>query len=115
MNSDNLGPGDGAAADGPALTLDDLAHACCRERAWVQQRLDAGLLGQAGSQFFGSVDLTRARRLAAAEHMFDANPDAAAFIADLIEEVQLLRRKLRNMSDNQAVLIMEIDASDAPC
>ena len=39
----------------------------------------------------------RARRIAQLEHSFDADPQLAAMTADLIEEVQLLRRKLLNL------------------
>ncbi len=78
-----------------ALTLAELAQACCQDPAWVVERVAAGLLGQpegdpAGWRF-SSTDLIRARRLAQTERMFDVNAEAAAFIADLIEEVQRLR------------------------
>ncbi len=44
---------------------------------------------------FSSQTLVRARRIAHLEHSFDADPQLAALTADLIEEVQMLRRKLQ--------------------
>ena len=78
-----------------ALTLAELAQACCQDTAWVMERVGSGLLGQAEGDpahwRFSSSDLIRARRLAQTERMFDINAEAAAFIADLIEEIQRLR------------------------
>jgi chaperone modulatory protein CbpM len=44
---------------------------------------------------FASAQLVRARRLASTERRFECNPEAAALIADLIEEVERLRRELQ--------------------
>ena len=41
------------------------------------------------------AELARARRLAALERDFDANPELAALVADLIEEVARLKRRLK--------------------
>jgi chaperone modulatory protein CbpM len=38
--------------------------------------------------------LARARRLAAVERDFEANPELAALVADLIEEVERLKGRL---------------------
>lgn len=83
-----------------ALTLEDLAHACCVEPGWVVERLEAGLLEGAGSADrpgwrFTSASLVRARRMVHLEQGFDANPELAALAADLIEEIARLRERLR--------------------
>lgn len=82
------------------LTVDELAQTCAVERQWVLMHVEAGLLGVApgkadGEPQFASAELARARRLAMLERDMDANPEVAALVADLIEEVQQLRRRLR--------------------
>jgi len=90
----------GIVVDEQTLTIDELAHACAVERQWVVVRVEAGLLGTAaGADIrewrFASTELARARRLVALERDFDANEELAALVADLIEEVQELRARLR--------------------
>lgn len=89
----------GQLVDEAALTLDELARACAVEPGWVVERVQAGILGCRGEGAaewqFSSVELVRARRLAALERDFDANEDLAALVADLIDEVQQLRAELR--------------------
>jgi chaperone modulatory protein CbpM len=80
------------------LTLDEFAHACERDQEWVMIHVEAELIGsiqEEATVYFSSTDLTRARRLASIESMFDTNEDAAGFIVDLIEEVNRLRRIIK--------------------
>jgi chaperone modulatory protein CbpM len=88
----------GVLIDETALTLEELACACAVEPTWVIQRVEAGLLGNVvtvqSEWRFTSVELVRARRLAALERDFDANEELAALVSDLIEEVQSLRAQL---------------------
>lgn len=85
----------GDLLDDMALTLDEFARACGVEPQWVIARVEAELISSSEDEEAGwrftSADLLRARRLAAAERMFETNPDAAAFVVDLIEEVHRLR------------------------
>lgn len=80
-----------------SLDLEELAGACGAEPASIAVRVHAALLaprdGEPSSWRFGSADLRRARRMAEAERMFDINEDAAAFIADLLEEIDRLRQR----------------------
>ena len=83
-----------------ALTLEELAAACAVEPHWVVERVEAGFIGDHAAVVrtrwrFASAELMRARRLAALERDMDANPELAALVADLIEEVQALRKRLR--------------------
>lgn len=71
--------------DEVTLDLDELARACAVESLWVVERVEAGLLGALNQQQptgwrFSSAELTRARRLAALERDFDANPELAALV-----------------------------------
>jgi len=89
----------GVVLDEVALTLEDLARACAVEPQWIAERVEAGLLGGSSLKSvewrFASADLARARRLAALERDFDANQELAALVADLIEEVERLRGRLK--------------------
>ena len=89
----------GIVLDEAALTLDELARACAVEPQWVIERIEAGIFGDGSVQVtswrFSSHDLTRARRIRQLERDFDAAPELAALMADLIEEVECLRGKLR--------------------
>ena len=85
--------------DDARLTLEEFARACAVERQWVVERVESGMLG-GGTRYlsqwrFTSYDLTRARRLRQMEFDFDAEPELAALVADLFEEVDHLRGRLR--------------------
>jgi chaperone modulatory protein CbpM len=80
------------------LDTAQLAHACNVQMAWVIERVDAGLLYPAGSGSwidyrFASSQLRRAREMLAMERDFDANPELAALVVDLLEEVRALKRR----------------------
>lgn len=105
----------GVALEECMLTLEELAQSCAVEPQWVIARVEAGLLGYVtvttgsdadveesetaiadlAAMRFASAELARARRLAELERDMDANPELAALVVDLIEEVQSLRRQLR--------------------
>ncbi|MBL8398671.1 MAG: MerR family transcriptional regulator [Candidatus Accumulibacter sp.] len=80
------------------LTLEQLAAACPVEPAWLQRRLDEGLLPNAesvaGRWRFSSSCLQRARRMRRIERDFEAVPELAALVADLMEEIDDLRAQL---------------------
>ncbi len=83
-----------------SLTVEELAAACAVEPDWVIERVEAGFIGGSAAVArtrwrFASAELVRARRLASLERDMDANPELAALVADLIEEVQALRQRLR--------------------
>lgn len=77
------------------LTLEQVAIACSVEPAWLMAHLNAGLFPQAesvaGVWRFSGVALVRARRMRQLERDFDAVPELAALVADLLEELDTLR------------------------
>ena len=90
----------GDVLDEAALSLEELARACCVETHWVVEHVEAGLLADVGTAQqrqwrFSSTTLVRARRMVHLEQGFDANPELAALAADLIEEVTQLRQRLK--------------------
>jgi chaperone modulatory protein CbpM len=81
-----------------AFTAEDVARACRVRIDWVHERVELGVLQvdtATGEWRFDSATLVRARRIARLEAAFDADPQLAALTADLMEEVQRLRRRLR--------------------
>lgn len=79
--------------DEDGLTVEELASACAVSCEWIERHVQGGLIevGRTDTMRFTSVQLLRARRLAEIERTFDANDELAAFVVDLIEEVERLR------------------------
>ncbi|MDM7322956.1 MAG: chaperone modulator CbpM [Gammaproteobacteria bacterium] len=80
------------------LTLEQMAAACNVEADWLLARLEAGLFPHAesvdGVWRFAEDAIIRARRMHSLERDFDAVPELAALVADLLEEMDRLRRRL---------------------
>jgi chaperone modulatory protein CbpM len=78
------------------LTLEQLASVCKVEPGWLSRHLDGGLFPHAesvaGIWRFSGACLLRARRMRDLERNFDAVPELAALFADLLEEMDALRR-----------------------
>jgi chaperone modulatory protein CbpM len=81
------------------LTLEQVAAACPVEPDWLERHLAEGYFPQAfglqGVWRFSGASLLRARRMRRIEQDFDAVPEMAALVADLLEEVDSLRARLR--------------------
>jgi len=85
--------------DETPLSLVELASACHVEPAWIAERMMAGLIiepipDRLDNAVFGSHALHRTRSLLRIERDFDANPELAALVVDLLDEVTRLRRQL---------------------
>jgi chaperone modulatory protein CbpM len=87
----------GSLMDETWLTLEQVAAACDVETAWLLRHLDEGLFPHVGSVAgvwrFSGTALTRARRMRQLERDFDAVPELAALVADLLEELDRLRSR----------------------
>jgi len=85
-----------AMLDDVMLTLDELCRATAAPPHWVRQRVEQGLLATAPSPWhFDAAALRRARVLWRLERDFDAVPELAALVADLEDEIDRLRARLR--------------------
>ena len=80
------------------LSLEELCAACAVDPVWVVHHVEEGLLGPLPGTVSNwrvtSASLTRTRRIRALERDFDAVPELAALMADLLEEVDALRARL---------------------
>ena len=85
------------------LMLEQLCAACALERDWLIRRVEEGLVpgtsavpGTAVAEWrFTAAHLARARRMREIERGFDADPELAALVADMLEEMDELRARLR--------------------
>ena len=84
------------------LTLEQVAAACAVEPEWLVRRIDEGLfpgaVSAAGTWRFSSAAILRARRMRDLERGFEAVPELAALMADLLEEMDELRARLQRHS-----------------
>lgn len=92
--------------DDDLFTLADLAHSCNVSLEWVVTHMEAGLLSLQFSHTqparYTSTELTRVRRLCDMERNFDANPELAALVVDMMEEIEQLKRKIHRL-DGHAI------------
>ena len=90
----------GYVMDEACLTLEELCALCSVEPVWVIRHVEEGLLnpvtGEPSSWRFTSASLTRTRRLYALERDFDAVPELAALMVDLLEEIDSLRAHIHH-------------------
>lgn len=93
---------DAALLEDTLLSLDELARSCQVNREWVIERVQWGLLldensgtDDPASWVFDSRSFTRAKRIVAVERDFECNPELAGLVADMIEEIEFLRARLK--------------------
>jgi chaperone modulatory protein CbpM len=84
------------------LTLEQLCSACAVSPDWVASQVQEGHLQAVGEQpshwRFSSRELWRARQIRRLEIAFDAAPELAALVTDLMEELAHLRARLRRFT-----------------
>ena len=89
----------GAVLEEACLTLEELASACSVSEDWVVRHVEEGLLsglgGSAAEWRFTSRDLWRVQHIYTLERDFEAVPELAALVTDLLEEIDTLRARLR--------------------
>lgn len=90
------------------LTLDQLCSVCALERDWLVVRVREGLVpvtsaasGDSDARSdhtawrFTTTTLSRVRRMHHIERSYDAAPELAALVADMLEEMDALRARVR--------------------
>jgi chaperone modulatory protein CbpM len=84
------------------FTLDELVHSCHVSREWVIERVEYGLLlnekpssGDPASWSFDSRNVIRVKRIIAIERDFECNPELAGLVADMAEEIEFLRTRIK--------------------
>ncbi len=83
--------------EGACLTLEQLCAAAALERDWLVQHVEEGLIPASGTLVtewrFSTVHVARARRMHEIERTYEATPELAALVADLLEELDELRAR----------------------
>ena len=81
------------------LTLEQVANVCQVEPDWLLFHIQEGLIPQAesvaGVWRITTASVIRARRMHDLESNFEAVPELAALMADMLEELDYLRARLR--------------------
>ncbi len=89
----------GVVLEDADLSVEELARACAVSVEWIVQHVTEGALpghGTTVSEWRFSVSaLRRVRHIHPMERDFDAAPELAALVADLLDELQSLRARLR--------------------
>jgi chaperone modulatory protein CbpM len=89
----------GAMLEDACLTIEELAGACAVTQEWIASHVRDGLLqaeGELPDQWrFTSHTLWRVQQLRIFEQEFEAVPELAALVADLLEEIDAMRARLR--------------------
>ncbi|AEJ00602.1 MerR family transcriptional regulator [Nitrosomonas sp. Is79A3] len=90
------------------LNLDELARSCQINREWIIERVRWGLLldedlitNDPAAWLFDSRSFMRVKRIIAIERDFEGNPELAGLVADLLEEVEVLRARLKASELNE--------------
>ena len=85
--------------EGACLTLEQLCAAAALEPGWLIRHVEEGLIPVSGTLVaewrFTSVHVARARRMHEIERTYEAAPELAALVADLLEELDELRARVR--------------------
>jgi len=85
--------------DDACLSLEELCSVCALERDWLVVRVREGLVTVSGATEtewrFTTTTLARVRRMREIERAYDAAPELAALVADMLEELDALRARLR--------------------
>jgi chaperone modulatory protein CbpM len=88
-----------AVFDDAALSFDELCRVSAVSPQWLRERVAAGLLprceGEIASWRFDTVAVRRVYRMRRLERDFDAVPELAALVADLFDELDELRARLK--------------------
>jgi len=89
--------------DDACLSVEELCSVCALEREWLVVRVREGLIPATGSADSRSADtawrfttttLARVRRMREIERTYDAAPELAALVADMLEELDALRAQM---------------------
>lgn len=81
------------------LPLELVASVCEVEPEWLRRHIEEGFFAEVssinGTWRFSSAMFSRVRRMREMEAHFDAAPELAALVADMQEEIERLKLKLR--------------------
>lgn len=80
------------------IPLEDMARACRLDTHWLIERIEEEVLHATrrdGRYYLTCATIWRAQKIERLERQFDADPQLAALMTDLMEEVRSLRQQLK--------------------
>ena len=86
-----------AGTGGAVVELEVLCRAAGLGPQWAEVAVRAGLIAGTPDEGFDARALQRLRRLAWLQSHFDADPELAALVVQLEDEVERLRARLRRL------------------
>lgn len=89
--------------DDNMLAIDDVVRICCVNEQWLRERIELEVLQpivRDNRYYFTSATVVRIQQVIHIEKVYDADPQLAALVADLTEEVQTLRREVKRLTED---------------
>lgn len=80
------------------IPIEEIARICRLDVTWITTRIREDVLHATirdGRYYLSSATVWRARHIACIERQFDADPQLAALVADMSEEINSLRKQLK--------------------
>lgn len=82
--------------EGEVLPAEQTARLCCVSTKWLHDRLEQEVIYAShkdGHFYFSATMLTRIKDVAHIERTYDADPQLAALVADLMQEIRVLKNQ----------------------
>ena len=98
---------DGISLEDAKLNLEELARSCQVSHEWIIERVQCGVLLNENTDedpstwTFDSHSFIRTKKILAVEKDFECNPELAGLVADMTEEIALLRNRLQQLEMNK--------------
>jgi chaperone modulatory protein CbpM len=89
--------------EGEALHIEEIAKLCCVSTQWIHTRIEQEIIHAVkkdGHYYLTGSTVLRIQQVARIEQTYDADPQLAALVADLVEEVRNLRHRLQQGSSS---------------
>ena len=83
--------------EGEVLLVEEMARICGVKHDWLHTRIQEDVIHAVerdGAYYLCSTSVMRIQQVAKIEQTYDADPQLAALVADLSEEIRRLRRQL---------------------
>ena len=106
MNTSNQSPftREPQLLEGEVLQIDEMARICGVSHEWLHSRIEQQVIHATrrdGSYYLCCSNIVRVQQVFNIEQTYDADPQLAALVADLSEEVQRLRRQLQVLTHKE--------------
>ncbi len=98
---------DGISLEDAKLNLKELARSCQVSHEWIIEHVQCGVLlnenidEDPAKWIFDSHSFIRTKKILAVERDFECNPELAGLVADMTEEIALLRNRLQQLEMNK--------------